>query len=206
MGRNYWMVVQSKNNFDVSSAMDFEVHGLRRRQRRRAERMQTDDRVLYYISTIRKWAATATITSHFYEDRSRIWDPASPGEEFPYRVKLTPNFVLAEADFIDALELGPRLDYVKRWAPEDWPLAFFDSLHLLPQRDFKLIEGEMRRIVSRRPDGRGGRSRRGRRGRGRAPRPGNVPAPAEAQPVPGDGLEAPESQSAGDGSGVPAST
>jgi hypothetical protein len=43
--------------------------------------------------------------------------------------------------------LGPRLDYVKRWAPENWPLAFWDRLHLLPQRDFRLIEGEMERIA-----------------------------------------------------------
>ena len=55
----------------------------------------------------------------------------------------------AEEDYIDALILAPRLDYVKRWAPEDWPLAFFDSLHLLPQRDFRLIEQEMRRNLSK---------------------------------------------------------
>ena len=46
--------------------------------------------------------------------------------------------------------LAPRLEYVKRWPPEDWPLAFFDRLHLLPQRDFRLIEGEMKRNLSMR--------------------------------------------------------
>ena len=33
--------------------------------------------------------------------------------------------------------------------PEDWPLAFFDRLHLLPQKDFRLVEGEMQRIKPR---------------------------------------------------------
>ena len=91
-----------------------------------------------------------------------------------YSVELSPDIVLKEKDFIDALVLGPRLEYVKRWAPEDWPLAFFDALHLLPQRDFRLIEGEMRRLLPKRRnrgagrqgdrrsggESRGGRSRR----------------------------------------------
>ena len=51
-------------------------------------------------------------------------------------------------DIGDAMILGPRLEYVKKWLPENWPLAFLDRLHLLPQRDFRLIEGEMRRITS----------------------------------------------------------
>jgi hypothetical protein len=49
--------------------------------------------------------------------------------------------------------LAPRLEYVRRWVPEDWPLAFFDKLHLIPQKDFRLIEGEMQRLQSRRPGG-----------------------------------------------------
>ena len=59
--------------------------------------------------------------------------------------------MLDEPDYIDALLLAPRLQYLKRWMPEDWPLAFFDRLHLLPQKDFRLVEGEMQRI---RPRGR----------------------------------------------------
>ena len=72
--------------------------------------------------------------------------PTTPSERYPFRVKLRPNIVLDEPDYIDALILAPRLDYVRRWEPKDWPLAFFDRLHLLPQKDFRLIEGEMERI------------------------------------------------------------
>jgi hypothetical protein len=87
--------------------------------------------------------------------------------------------VLDESQYIDALILAPRLEYVKRWAPEDWELAFWDSLHLLPQKDYRLIEGEMRRLAYNtrppvynptRENGSSGRSsgrkRSGRRGRG----------------------------------------
>ena len=173
MPKNYWMVVQTPENFEVSKEMGFTVHGLKSRFRRRAQRMEPDDRVLFYVEGIRKWTAIAVITSKYFEDHEPIWKTNGRGDEMPYRVKMAPSIVLQEKDYIDALELGPRLEYVKRWALEDWPLAFMDSLHLLPQRDFRLIEGEMKRVTGRgRPSGRGGRGRRGgdRRDGPRGPR------------------------------------
>ena len=148
MGKNYWMTVSSQEDFEITKRLGFSVHGLGRRYRRRAQRMQQDDRVLVYVSGIRKWAASATITSRSYEDHSPIWMPGSRGERYPYRVKLAPEIVLNEEDYIDALILAPRLEYLKHWAPEDWPLAFQERLHLLPQRDFRLIEGEMKRNIA----------------------------------------------------------
>ena len=46
---------------------------------------------------------------------------------------------------IDARMLAPRLQYVKKWAPERWPLAFEGLLHLIPKQDFSVIEVEMAR-------------------------------------------------------------
>ena len=71
------------------------------------------------------------------------------GERFPYRLKLEPDIVLQEDSYLDGLQLGPRLEYVKRWFPESWYLAFFETLHLIPQRDFRLLEGEMKRVLRR---------------------------------------------------------
>ena len=71
--------------------------------------------------------------------------------------------MLEDRDYIDARDLAPTLEYVKRWVPEQWPLAFIETLHLLPQRDYRLIEAEMKKIVTGRP----GRRRRWRSGRGR---------------------------------------
>ena len=54
------------------------------------------------------------------------------------------------SDLMNFRSISPNsagsLEYVKKWAPEKWPLAFWDTLHLLPQRDFKYLEDEMRRI------------------------------------------------------------
>ena len=143
------MFVEAPQNFEITREIDFSLFGMGAKYRRRAERMQPQDRVLFYINGVRKWPASATITSTYFEDNSPLWHPTTRGESFQYRVKLKPDIVLDEEDYIDAMILGPRLDYVKGWAPENWPLAFWDRLHLLPQRDFRLIEGEMERITSR---------------------------------------------------------
>ena len=56
-------------------------------------------------------------------------------------------------EFIDGLLIGPSLEYVKRWSPEYWPLAFWEKLHLLPQKDFRLLENEIIRKKTGKPGG-----------------------------------------------------
>jgi hypothetical protein len=128
--------------------------------------MEPDDRILFYVSGIRKWTAIATVTSRYFIDRAPVWNSNGGSDVFPYRVKLSPSIVLDVKDYIDAMILAPRLEYLKRWAPERWPLAFVETLHLLPQRDFRLIEGEMKRVHPKwRKRRRRGKSRRDSRHR-----------------------------------------
>ena len=109
--------------------------------------MQPNDRMLIYVRQLRKWTGTVSVTSEFFEDRNSGAGVKRRGDRYPFRVRIKPDILLNEEDYIDAMILAPRMDYLKRWLPELWPLAFFDTLHLIPQRDFSLIEGEMRRIV-----------------------------------------------------------
>ncbi len=143
------MFVETPENFETIRQMGLSMFGMGRKFRRRAERMSPNDRVIFYITGIRRWPASATIASHYFEDDSDNFCVPSNGEGYPFRVKLTPDIVLDKDDYIDASLLAPRLDYIRRWPPESWHLAFFDRLHLLPQKDFRLIEGEMKRIVDR---------------------------------------------------------
>ncbi len=149
-GRSYWMIAESDENFRISRDMGFRLHGLGAKYRKRAQRMQPNDRVLFYVSQLRMWTLTATITSHSFVEHEPIWKSTRRGDNYPYRLRMAPDIVLEEDEYIDARILAPGLEYLKRWIPEDWPLAFLDKLHLLPQRDFALVEGEMRRIVARR--------------------------------------------------------
>ena len=148
MPNNFWMVVQTPENHEITRGQGFTLHGLTSKQRRRARRMEPDDRILFYVGgEVRKWTAIVVVKSKYFEDRTPIWESNGSRQElFPYRVKTTPAIVLDEADYIEARILAPRLEYVKRWPPELWPLAFFDTLHLIPQRDYRLIESEMKRI------------------------------------------------------------
>jgi hypothetical protein len=68
-------------------------------------------------------------------------------------VHTRPEHVLEETEWVLAKELAYRLDYVRKWPPEHWTLAFQGHVHQLPQKDFKLIEDEIRRTESRRGDG-----------------------------------------------------
>ena len=148
MGRNYWMVSTTLDDFQITKDRGYSIFGMGSKYRRRAQRMQPDDRMLMYVRQLRKWTGVVSVTSEYFEDRTPIWNVGSPGENYPYRVKIRPEIVLKEEDYIDALLLAPRMEYLKRWLPETWPLAFFDTLHLIPQKDFSLIEGEMKRIVA----------------------------------------------------------
>jgi hypothetical protein len=68
----------------------------------------------------------------------------------PWRVKVRPDVTLHWYEYLDARQIAPRMLYVKRWAPEDWPFAFQGQIHLLSSQDFQLIEHEMRRTIDRR--------------------------------------------------------
>lgn len=148
MGRNYWMVSTTLGDFQVTRDRGYSIFGMGSKYRRRAQRMQPDDKMLLYVRQLRKWTGVVSVTSSYFEDRTPIWNIGTRGENYPYRIKIKPEIVLREEDYIDALLLAPRMEYVKRWLPESWPLAFFDTLHLIPQRDFSLIEGEMKRLIT----------------------------------------------------------
>ena len=153
MPPNYWMLADSKENFRSTRERDFKVQGVKTRQRKKALRMAPGDRLLYYLSDSRQFAGTATIASTCFEDHSRVWNDAKPNEDFPYRVEIKPEAILEEDEFMDAHQVAPRLDYVRRWLPERWTLAFLGNLHLIPKKDFFLIEDEMRKQIKKRASG-----------------------------------------------------
>ena len=145
MPSNFWMMINNEENFRITQNRGFIDLGLKAQHRRKVQRITEGDRVLLYISHIRCFAATATANSSFYESEESIW--VNEGRSgFPYHIKLQPGVILKDEQFIDANILAPRLEYVKRWNPEDWYLAFQGNLHLLPKNDFTLIEEEMKKL------------------------------------------------------------
>lgn len=171
------MVISNEENFQITRNLDFTVQGLKAEHRRKVQRVEAGDRMLYYVSGIRRFAATATLTSTYREETTEIWKKEGSAD-WLYRIDIKPEVVLDEEQYIQAGLLAHRLDYIRRWPPENWYMAFQGNLHLLPKNDFFLIESEMKKLkfgpgfvpdAEPPPEKTKARSRRGRGG---APRGG----------------------------------
>lgn len=144
---NYWMLTISKHNYDVTRENGFQVQGFTEAQRRKVERMQPGDHILYYVREPRTFAAIGTITSTFFRDSTPLWEAHRSQEFFQHRVNIRADSALDDGQALDATQIAPRMDYVRKWVPEDWPLAFVGELHLIPRRDYELLSEEMRKIL-----------------------------------------------------------
>ena len=185
MPRNFWMIVCNEENYNITKGLDFSIQGLKSQYRRKVQRVESGDRLLFYVSGIRQFTATVTVTSPYREEESTPWkNEGSVG--WPYQVGIKPEIVLDEEQHIDAGLLAHRLDYIRRWPPENWYMAFQGNLHLLPKNDFFLIEEEMKKLKLGRhyqpppvaQPAPGDAPRRGRRGNSSAGRP-RRPRPTE---------------------------
>ena len=145
MPQNFWMIVCNADNFRITQERGFTLQGLKAQHRRKIQRVGAGDRILYFVTHTRRFTATATATSSYFEDSTPIWEKEGKAD-WPYRVKIKPEVVLDESQYIDANLLAPRLDYVRRWPPENWYMAFQGNLHLLPKSDFLIIEEEMKKL------------------------------------------------------------
>jgi hypothetical protein len=146
----YWMLVSSPENLRKTREHGFSIQGVKARHRRRVDSMRPGDRVLYYVTGRMAFAASVTVTSPLYEDHTPIWRSARREEDYPWRVHIRGDIVLEDLDWVTAKDLAFRLEYVRKWPPEHWTLAFQGHLHQLPQKDFALIEGELDRSRRRR--------------------------------------------------------
>lgn len=145
MPSNFWMVANNEANYRITQARGFGEIGLKSQHRRKMQRISEGDRLLIYLTHCRRFVATATAAGSYFEAQDTIWQREGKAG-FPFRVAVQPDIVLSDGQFMDANLLAPRLEYVKRWRPEDWYMAFQGNLHLLPKSDFGLIEEEMKKL------------------------------------------------------------
>lgn len=131
-----WMVVGSPENFARTRELGFSVQGFKTRQRKKVlEQMRPGDNLVYYLSKVQVFGATASIESEGFEDHELIWR-SQPGEDYPWRVKISSDIVLDEEEWVPSEAVGPGLVYVQKWPAEHWKLAFQGNLHQIPDEDF----------------------------------------------------------------------
>jgi len=140
------MLVSGADNFELSRAIGFTVAGMKERHRKKAERVQPGDRVLFYLTGIQQFGGTATVTDTYFEDRgNRIWDSKKPNEyPYPWRFSIKPDLILEPGQFVKAESLLPELTWIKKWPASHWQLAFQGNVHVLSDEDFQTIETAIR--------------------------------------------------------------
>ena len=146
MPHNFWMINCNERNFNITRDLGFTRQALKAEYRRKVQRVEPGDRIIYYVTGIRAFTATATVTEGYREvGASNPWE--NEGKTgWPYRIGIKPAVTLPPEQYIDAGLIAYRLEYIRKWPPEDWHLAFQGNLHLLSKGDFFLLETEMLKL------------------------------------------------------------
>lgn len=134
-----WLLVSSADNFETSRARGFDIAGMKSRHRKKAERVQAGDRVIYYLTIVKSVGGLAEATGAFFEDCEPIWESNKPGEVYPYRFPIKLRTARAPGDYLPMEDLVHSLEYPKRWPPQHWTLAFQGNVHVLSDEDYQKI-------------------------------------------------------------------
>lgn len=140
-----WILTGSPENFAATRERDFALIGMKEIRRNMALQMEPGDRIVFYLTRIKRLAASVVITSEMFEDRTPVW-PGKPGkvDAYPWRFETEPEIVLDEADWIDAGELASRLEHVRKWPAEHWTLAFQGQLRTVSDADAEVLVERLR--------------------------------------------------------------
>jgi hypothetical protein len=140
-----WVLTGSLDNFRATRERGFGVIGAKEGRRRMAETIEPGDRLVFYITGVQALGGMVRVTSEMYEDRERIW-PGKPGkaDPYPWRFETEPEIVLAEEDFVPAVEVVGELEHAAKWPAEHWHLAFQGQLRTVSDADAELLERRLR--------------------------------------------------------------
>jgi hypothetical protein len=135
-----WILTGSPENLAATRAHGFSVIGLKERRRRQALEFELGDRIVFYLTGVMAFAASARVSGSLYEDRTPIWPgKARNPDPYPWRFPIEPEFVLDEADWIAAETLVDSLEHIAKWPREHWKLAFQGQLRTVSEHDAQLL-------------------------------------------------------------------
>jgi EVE domain-containing protein len=140
-----WILTGSPENFAATRERGFRLIGMKERRRNQALAMEPGDRIVFYLTQVRRFAASARIAGALFEDRAPVW-PGKPGnpDPYPWRLPTEPEVVLDEADWVPAEALKDDLEHVRKWPAEHWRLAFQGQLRTVSDADAELLLDRLR--------------------------------------------------------------
>ena len=117
MPHNFWMINCNERNFNITRDLGFTRQALKAEYRRKVQRVEPGDRIIYYVTGIRAFTATATVTEGYREvGASNPWE--NEGQTgWPYRIGIKPAVTLPPEQYIDAGLIAYRLEYIRKWPP-----------------------------------------------------------------------------------------
>lgn len=140
----YWVVVGSPEVFATTRELGFTIHGFKSTRRGMVQRIQPGDKLAFYVTGRKQFAATATVTGQVFEDASPLWKSTKkPEERYPYRVPIAADVVLPDDAWVDAEPLHDRFRWTQRWPREHWTLAYQGNLREIPEEDFAVLRAEL---------------------------------------------------------------
>jgi hypothetical protein len=139
-----WILTGSPENYAATRAHDFDVIGLKERNRNRALEIEVGDRIVLCLTRVMALAASIMVTGRLYEDRVKLW-PGKPGKAdlYPWRFPTEPEIVLDEPDWVLAESLVDELEHVAKWPREHWTLAFQGQIRPVSDRDAAALLGRL---------------------------------------------------------------
>jgi len=140
-----WVLTGSPENFQATRERGFKLIGMKERRRNLAEQVEPGDRIVFYLTRIKEFAAIVRVTGEMFEDRTPVW-PGKPGkvDPYPWRFETEPELVLDEGSYVPAEGLADELEHVRKWPREHWTLAFQGQLRTVPDADARLLEERLR--------------------------------------------------------------
>ncbi len=148
----YWIVVGSPENFQIAIRRGFDLFGFKSTRRRESSEMQPGDKLVFYLTGVKKFGGIARVTSDAFEDHKQIFrSEKKPGEDFPFRVKTKAEVVLPEERWLSVPDYVPLLEFTRKGAMKSWGMAFQGNLHKISEADYKLLEREMRAAGKKKP-------------------------------------------------------
>jgi hypothetical protein len=140
-----WILTGSAENFAVTRELGLGLVGLKERHRRLALEIERGDRIVYYITRVMAFAASARVTGELFEDRTPVW-PGKPGkvDPYPWRFEAEAELLLDERDWVPAESLVDSLEHIRKWPREHWTLAFQGQLRSVSETDAELLVDRLR--------------------------------------------------------------
>ena len=136
----YWLININDNNYNVLKGRSFDILGFPNSYNKLTNKIAKKDNLVFYISTSKVFSGYAEVTSDKFYDDEKIWQEK---EISPYRVKIKTKKILTEGNYVEASDVVPSLNYVKKWPPEKWELALMNRVHVISQNDFMIIKASI---------------------------------------------------------------